>query len=331
MARENRRARDEKRFGKPERLADRLDLGRNQWVSPPWLLGCSREQFAAWETYVRMFSIVEKCPVVTIDNVSQYVFDNFNEKFGCVHADAFPCLRLPFPVMWIESARPARFLDFDSNSREFPGGFPRRWGWLCCQAAVSDTRYADTAPAGAGLVLTADLVKLHVDDDRPHGPYSQVRVFTDLRGTPIDEVQGCAFFSDRADKVEDYGCFIDWQVLGVPAFLAICFMACKNVVVDTIDPDVRLNRERRKNGMKPFLRYHVINIEPMKKVLRTEGRSESEGLRRALHICRGHFSTYSEEKPLFGKVAGTFWIPSHVRGSIKEGVVVSDYRVAGPK
>jgi hypothetical protein len=61
--------------------------------------------------------------------------------------------------------------------------------------------------------------------------------------------------------------------------------------------------------------------------MRTEGRVETEGLKRALHICRGHFSHYSEEKPLFGRIAGTFWVPAHVRGSAKEGVIVSDYNV----
>lgn len=48
-------------------------------------------------------------------------------------------------------------------------------------------------------------------------------------------------------------------------------------------------------------------------------------------FCRGHFSTYTEDRPLFGKVSGTFWVPSHVRGSAKQGVVVSDYNVKAPK
>lgn len=107
-------------------------------------------------------------------------------------------------------------------------------------------------------------------------------------------------------------------------------MHCKNVVMEAVEPDRALNRERKKHGFKPFLRYHTIDIEPMKKVLRTEGNIEAEGLKRALHICRGHFSTYSEERPLFGRVAGTFWIPSHTRGSIKEGMVISDYNVKVP-
>ena len=32
-----------------------------------------------------------------------------------------------------------------------------------------------------------------------------------------------------------------------------------------------------------------------------------------------------------GKVAGTFWIPAHLRGTTEEGIVVSDYQVGAPK
>jgi hypothetical protein len=58
-----------------------------------------------------------------------------------------------------------------------------------------------------------------------------------------------------------------------------------------------------------MLKYHTIEIEPMKKVLRHEGRIETEGLKRALHICRGHFAHYPETEPgLFGKgIQGDFW------------------------
>jgi hypothetical protein len=46
-----------------------------------------------------------------------------------------------------------------------------------------------------------------------------------------------------------------------------------------------------------------------------------------LHICRGHFKTFTEEARLFGKYTGTYWWPAHVRGSVDEGVVEKDYRV----
>jgi len=49
---------------------------------------------------------------------------------------------------------------------------------------------------------------------------------------------------------------------------------------------------------------------------------------RAYHLVRGHFATYSEERRLFGKHVGTFFIPAHVRGSAEAGAVVKDYALA---
>jgi hypothetical protein len=266
-------------------------------------------------------------PIIKIDNVVQYVYDHFDEKFNAAPVSIFPCLKLSFPVVWIESDRPERFAAFsDSDGCEVPAGFPRSWGWRCIEYPASEINHPEP-PEGARFMLEAELVKLHIGDDRPHGPYCVVRVFTDACGVPIGQVNGSAILPDLASEDDDEGCQIDWQLLGVPAFLAISFMNCKNVTTTTVDSDAKLNRERRKHGLTPFLRYHTINIEPMKKVLRTKGQSETEELKRALHICRGHFSTYTEDRPLFGKVAGTFWVSSRVRGTAKEGIVVSDYQI----
>lgn len=111
------------------------------------------------------------------------------------------------------------------------------------------------------------------------------------------------------------------------AWLAMSFLSCKNVArrdATTIDgPSEKWIRRQKA----PAIRYHVLDINPMKEVLRTEGGIESNGLKKAMHICRGHFATYAPEKPLFGKVTGTFWVPAHVRGSVENGIVDKDYRV----
>jgi len=72
-----------------------------------------------------------------------------------------------------------------------------------------------------------------------------------------------------------------------------------------------------------------LEIDPMKEVLRTEGQVATVGLQKALHICRGHFKTY-DEKPLFGRLKGTFWWPQTLRGSANQGVVLKDYAVKAP-
>ena len=73
--------------------------------------------------------------------------------------------------------------------------------------------------------------------------------------------------------------------------------------------------------------FKTLEIEPMKRILRTEGQSEKTGLRQALHICRGHFKDYSKGGGLFGKYKGLYWWESQVRGSVSEGTIVKDYSV----
>lgn len=119
--------------------------------------------------------------------------------------------------------------------------------------------------------------------------------------------------------------------LCIPVFMAIGLMHCKNVTVtEQRPPDWQQKAAQKKHG-RPLVTYHVLNIEPMKTVLRTEGDIEHNGLKKALHICRGHFKTFTSDKPLFGKVTGTYWWQPHVRGSIDEGVALKDYNVKAPK
>lgn len=79
--------------------------------------------------------------------------------------------------------------------------------------------------------------------------------------------------------------------------------------------------------MRPRLTYHVLDITPMRQVLRIEGGEAQNGTKRALHICRGHFANYSQGRGLFGKYHGMYWIDQHVRGSASRGFALKDYRV----
>lgn len=80
----------------------------------------------------------------------------------------------------------------------------------------------------------------------------------------------------------------------------------------------------------PLLDYRVLNIEPMKRVLRSEGGLEEAGPRVALHICRGHFKDYRDGPGLFGKHKSVYWWEGSVRGSLVRGKVEKDYQVNPP-
>jgi len=110
-------------------------------------------------------------------------------------------------------------------------------------------------------------------------------------------------------------------------FLAISLMHCKNVVrVPAPPPPAPVVKQWERRG-RPFLKEYTLDIHPMKRVLATEGGMATNGIKKALHICRGHFATYTDDNPLFGKVTGTFWKPMHTRGSSEIGEIKKDYRI----
>jgi hypothetical protein len=110
-------------------------------------------------------------------------------------------------------------------------------------------------------------------------------------------------------------------------FLALSFLHCKNVIMNTIEPPSALNLSRLKEQKLPLLKYHILDIKPMKTIIAKEGNIEKNGLRKALHFCRGHFKDFSQGDGLFGKYKGLYWWESQVRGNIDRGVVEKDYRI----
>jgi hypothetical protein len=88
----------------------------------------------------------------------------------------------------------------------------------------------------------------------------------------------------------------------------------------------RCKKPRKYRNGQRGKRYKVLDVAPLRaEVRRTE--SNKTGIKKALHFVRGHFATYTEDAPLFGKVTGTFWKPAHTRGSLEYGEIVKDYNV----
>jgi hypothetical protein len=238
-----------------------------------------------------MRSAVARSMKVDVNNVADYAVGFRGKPW---EPESFPCCVPPHNPTFMEYQSP-----FDSR---------HRIGFLVGRPSDSDAE--DKVFAGHLIIASKDLAVASVVCDftwdvDDSGDLNQVRCWN-----------------------EDL--FASTRYL-IPFLLSMSLMNCKNTTVEPHEPDRKLNRERTRHSLKPFLRYHTINIEPMRKVLKTEGDIEANGLKKALHICRGHFRRYTDEKPLFGHTAGLVWTPSHVRGSAKAGVVVSDYKVNAPK
>ena len=110
-------------------------------------------------------------------------------------------------------------------------------------------------------------------------------------------------------------------------------MSCKNVALKPNDNDPKeVRRAIKRHGGKPEdYRYHTLVVRPPGVKAGTPG--QDIGIL-PHHVCRGHFSEYGPEFGkglLFGKLAGRFYMPPHLKGKEKNGTVEKDYIVGTEK
>jgi hypothetical protein len=95
-------------------------------------------------------------------------------------------------------------------------------------------------------------------------------------------------------------------------------------LVDRVVP--RGDRRRAQKAGEPLIQVKELVIAPMRRVLQQmrEHEAEHPGQPLPLHLCRGHFKTFTAKRPLLGKHVGTFWWEPHLRGSEQAGIIVHD-------
>jgi hypothetical protein len=113
-------------------------------------------------------------------------------------------------------------------------------------------------------------------------------------------------------------------------YLFLLFLSTKNVTVQILrDSNEKQNKARARKGKLPLSIYKVLTIDPNKihkEYLPASG-SGGTGISPRFHFCRGHFKQFSEEKPLLGKYAGTWFWTLQMRGKKSQGEVRKDYKV----
>lgn len=267
-----------------------------------------------------------KPALIEITNVYQYAMHEIVEQGNVkLITEWCPNAAPLFPDTWFEC--------------QIPGG---RLGWLFSAEAIKPmdreafAYYAQVEDNdqmldmwyGAKWRYTITATESRGDMATPLIGVFRTYVFAD--GRPTDAFVSRLFVTPSRNEKEREDA-TRWETermqgLVIP-MLAIAFAHCKNVGLEEVEPSPKLQKARQRRKKTPLIKYYTLTIDPMKRVLRTEGGSEEVGLKRALHICRGHFANYSEDKPLFGKLSGRFWIPAHVRGSKDAGIIQKDYKV----
>lgn len=153
----------------------------------------------------------------------------------------------------------------------------------------------------------------------------------------------CTAYSDAVAQLYDPSRYMSWPLerkTGEELTLRLMYVVhatlytlnAKNVYLEAVERPEKCNKKRAKNKKVPLYRYHVLKVAPgvVRKTSQHESAQPVTGSM-PVHLCRGHFRTYTEDAPLFGIPGnfGRFWIQAHVRGHKENGVVVKDYELQG--
>jgi hypothetical protein len=115
--------------------------------------------------------------------------------------------------------------------------------------------------------------------------------------------------------------------------MTITFLNLKNGTITPADqyaPDKFAKNYARKHD-QPLVRYHRVIVDP-NRTTKPSLPGPGTGRTMPVHLVRGHLATYGGAKGLlFGKYAGTYFRPPHVRGDKREGVSTHDYAVKPAK
>jgi hypothetical protein len=279
------------------------------------------------------FWAVDHAIPIVADNVLPHYFEA--EDRGLDH---MPSLMPPFEVNWVE-ARFGRGLRFGMLYMKGSNILPE-----ICQGAAHVAVCLLFVQAKNGAVYGPEIqIDLPLDergyfmpeestrmgmmatgDRRPFGMSSRsedsvLRFGTNPKGYSVSMKD----WIDEPDNRE-----ASYEAIKALLF-AVGMMNCSNVGTVMVVPPAKLSKKREKRYGKPLIRYRVIQVKPH---LTTRGAKHSAeratvGEHTPLHICRGHFKTYEEDRPLLGKHTGTFWWKSQVRGSKSAGEIHHEYVV----
>ena len=272
---------------------------------------------------------LEDAVVVAGDDVGAYLFETWRASGALDLSTVLGRIAPPFEHMWVEFRSPNRHglyswgVLLQSESSDVLEG--RDAGrWTLRGSLVLEQRRGH--PVGPVI----DFV-VPVEDDgsmrrRPDGS-------ADWYGRPASAALGQIAGVDGEEiwdeqRTSDITMWLDeLEYYIYSALLTVSFMHCKNVDLVPSDPSPALSRKHQRQTGRSLTRYYTLDITPMRKVLSGEGLAQENGLPLALHICRGHFKTFTDIAPLFGKLRGTYWWADHIRGDQQDGRIEKDYRV----
>lgn len=291
------------------RLIDDLRAPSARLAKPHFVPPDKEQAWASIAKHTHNIIMSPDLPVILMDNVSKYFYESEQEYWDL--RDDFPNLAPPYPAFWCECKMVKTIHSKEKGDTDVAALVPHgRLGVLIHGIDPASCK-GEGIPANARWILWCELfIDYGQRGIAATGPHGSTFLCVDGEGAIIERpwMQSLADEND-ADIMKGYMTFFN------PAFLAMSFLHCKNVTVeDNSVPKPLAKKYHARTGQWPT-RYKTLVIEPLQTILRGEGRSDSVGVQKALHICRGHFRDYREGRGLFGKYHQLVWQPSIVRGT----------------
>lgn len=280
-------------------------------LTAPFFVTQKREAWRKIAQFLAPMLEDSSMPVILIDNVADYMYTASDQEHWDLVRD-FPNLAPPFPAFWTEHRMPSVIHSKECGDTDTRHLVPHgRVGALIRGLDPKDVKGEDI-PANAKWILWCELfIDYGVRDRAIEGPHGSTFLCIDEKGVLIGHPTMQSYADPGFEEV--MRSLMTWFNA---TFLAMSFLHCKNVVIQENEvpkPLAKKYRERHA-GVQPT-KYKTLIIEPLKQILRTQGRSSEVGLAKAMHICRGHFRDYREGRGLFGKYKQLVWSPMTIRGS----------------
>ncbi len=287
------------------------------------------------------------CTVVDVNNTARWFLAD-NPKDYWDHREDFPCVLCPWDMAYFEYANP-RYSQMGKKQIALPSlvfGF-----LISTQKILPEFTHTTSALAWNKHIYTAanfDFFQMEKDLKEAelssviresHACYLQfvnvygasskqemrfmgsIAQFLDKNGQEIPLMRITAFIApfappDVADSI---------NIAFLPVAFSLCLCHAKNTTFKDHQPDPKLIKSQIRKKKEPSVTYKTLVIDGLTNP--SEPNGTKGGITRALHLCRGHFRTYTAEKPLFGKHTGLFWTPMHTRGDKSSGEVKKKYVV----
>ena len=314
-----------------------------------------RIRLGEWSKLGRPTEWVRDPVVVLGDEVAQMILDGMKPEFPvCAPPwDDFVIEMQPSPWPITVSNGPTK----DDLRTEFATGvllsftnMTNRYKTMPLSAAVLEEegmRLMRAVDESGGWVLGLEMFA-----DLPGGvlPIYWTAMVIDAGGTMVPVGSAWSFISDRtvtspgvdagreihveggSVHVDQIGDVVDledpeWttiQALMEAGMMVVSMINCSNIGLDDETPSYpRPERRRLERKDKPLVVFKRLHIKPHKSHA-PSGEHGEGGV--AVHIVRGHFKTYTAEKPLLGKHIGTYWWQPMLRGT-EQRFVLKDYEV----